>query len=106
MCMGFKEKANFATALSVVRWEPLYMLQMCEEIYIYYKTIISELMERCFPNKSVTRHTGDKPWITDQFRLLIRKRQRAYIMSGDMVTYRPLRNQVNRAAVRLEYKFY
>ena len=27
-------------------------------------------------------------------------------MSGDMVTYRPLRNQVNRAAVRLEYEFY
>ena len=76
--MGFKEKANFATALSVVRWEPLYMLQTCEEMYIYYKTIISELMERCFPNKSATRHTGNKPWTTDQFRLLIRKRQRAY----------------------------
>ena len=39
----------------------------------------------------VTRHTGDKPWITDGYRLLIRKRQRAH-MRGDIIEARSLRN--------------
>ena len=33
-------------------------------------------------NKTVTRHSGDKPWVTDLFRSLVRKRQRAH-MQGD-----------------------
>ena len=53
----------------------------------------------------VTRHTGDKPWITDGYRLLIRKRQRAH-MRGDMVEARSLRNQVNRATAKLIFEFY
>ena len=50
-----------------------------------------------FPYKSVTRHTADKPWVTDYFRHLIRQRQRA-IMSGDLDEARRLRNLVNRTA--------
>ena len=53
----------------------------------------------------VTRHTGDKPWITDGYRLLIRKRQRAHVR-GDMVEARSLRNQVNRATAKLKFEFY
>ena len=45
--------------------------------YLYHQTIINNLMEHCFPITTVTRHTADKPWITDLFRNLIRKRQRA-----------------------------
>ena len=52
-------------------------------------------MEHCFPIKTVIRHTADKPWITDIFRNLIRKRQRAY-KSGNRDEYRVLRNMVNR----------
>ena len=62
-------------------------------------------MKICFPSKCVTRHTADKPWITDSFRLLIRKRQKAY-MCGDLQQYRVLRNKVNRVAVKLKFDFY
>ena len=104
-CMGVNEKENFASALSKIRWEPLYRRRSCEEKYVYYHTIIAELMKMCFPSKCVTRHTADKPWITDSFRLLIRKRQKAY-MCGDLQQYRVLRNKVNRVAVKLKFDFY
>ena len=59
-------------------------------------------MEHCFPIKTVTRHTADKPWITDLFRNLIRKRQRAY-KSGNRDEYRVLRNMVNREFTKLKF---
>ena len=44
----------------------------------------------------------DKPWVTDWFRDLVRKRQRAH-MSGDLNQAKILRNKVNRAASKLKY---
>ena len=72
---------------------------------MYYQTLIDKLIETCFPSKVVTRHSGDKPWITDGYRLLIRKRQRAH-MRGDIVKARSLRNGVNRATAKLKFEFY
>ena len=72
---------------------------------MYYQTVINKLNEICFPSKAVTRHTGDKPWITDGYRLLIRKRKRAH-MRGDIDEARSLRNQVNRATAKLKFEFY
>ena len=99
--MGAKEKATFELALSLIKWEPLYRLDSCNEKYVYYQTVIDKLLEICLPSKVATRHTGDKPWITDGYRLLIRKRQRAH-MRGDM----SLRTQVNRTTAKLEFEFY
>ena len=104
-CMGPKEKETFAMALSAIKWEPLYILETCEEQYAYYQTIIDKLMQMCFPTKVVSRHTSDKPWITDSFRTLVRKRQRAH-MSGDIDQARILRNKVNHTASKLRHAFY
>ena len=57
------------------------------------------------PAKVVSRQTGEKPLITDGYRLLIRKRQHAH-MRGNMVEARSLRNQVNRATAKPKFKFY
>ena len=103
--MGVNEKANFSKALSSIRWEPLFLLHTCEEKYNYYKDVVISLMDKCFTNKVVTRHTADKPWVTDYFRCLIRKRQRAF-MSGDQCEYKALRNETNRASARLKLEFY
>ena len=75
-------------------------MRSCEEQFTFYQTVIDQLMCRCFPNKVVTRHSADKPWVTDGFRALVRKRQRAH-MCGDITQARLFRNKVNRAAVRL-----
>ena len=104
-CMGPSEKAAFAMGVASIRWEPLFRLTTCEEKYSYYQTIVNSLMEHCFPIKTVTRHVADKPWITDMFRNLIRKRQRAY-KSGNRDEYRVLRNMVNRESTKLKFEFY
>ena len=103
--IGINEKDNFSKALSSVRWEPLFLLHTCEEKYNYYKDVVITLMDKCFTNKVVTRHTADKPWVTDYFRCLIRKRQRAF-MSGDQCEYKALRNETNRALARQKLEFY
>ena len=107
--MGTKEKATFELALlaldSLIKWEPLYRLESCNDNYVYYQTAIDKLIDLCIPSKVVTRHTCDKPWITDGYRLLIRKRQRAH-MRGDIIEARSLRNQVNRATAKLKFEFY
>ena len=61
-------------------------------------------MNKCFPYKFVLRHTTDKPWITDNFRSLVR-RQRAP-MSGDLRQFQKMRNMVNRAAPKLRHDFF
>ena len=63
--MGAKEKATFELALSLIKWEPLYRLDSCNEQYVYYQTVIDKLIEIWFLSKVVTRHTGDQPLITD-----------------------------------------
>ena len=62
---GAQEKETFELALSLITWEPLYRLDSCNEKHVYYQTVIDKLIEICFPSKVVTRHTGDKPCITD-----------------------------------------
>ena len=77
------EWAAFSSALTHVRWEQLYALASCEEQFNFFQGTMAELLLTYFPYKTVTRHTADKPWITDYFRQLIRQPQRAR-MSGDM----------------------
>ena len=38
--MCTKEKATFEFALSLIKWEPLYRLDSCNEKYVYYQTVI------------------------------------------------------------------
>ena len=65
--MGSKEKATFELALSLIKWEPLYRLDSCNETHVYYQTLIDKPIEICFPSKVVTCHTSDKPWNTDGY---------------------------------------
>ena len=67
---------------------------------IIIRMFVISLMDKLFTNKVVTRHTADKPWVTDYFRCLIRKRQRAF-MRGDKCEYKVLRNEVNNASAVL-----
>ena len=103
--MGAKEKATFQLALSLIKWEPLHRLDSRNATYVYYQTVIDKVIAICVSSNVVTRHTSDKPWITDGYRLLIRKRQRAH-MRGDIGEARSLRNQVNRATVKLNVELY
>lgn len=103
--MGQNEKTMFCYELSNIQWEPLYHLVSYEDKVTYFSDILSILLDKHFPPKTVVRHTKDKPWITDYFKSLISKRQFAYL-NGDMDTYKKLRNKVNRLSKKLESNFY
>ena len=103
--MGATERMTFASALCRVRWEYMYAMDSCEQQFQFFQETMTEIIDTCFPLKTVTRHSSDKPWVTDRFRHLIRQRQRSR-MSGDLAEARRLRNLVNRAAPQLRRQFY
>ena len=73
---------------------------------MYYQDILSGLIDTCFLVKVVTRHSSDKPWVTDRFRDLVRARERARMRDKTSPEAHILRNKVNRMAHRLRSNFY
>ena len=66
---------------------------------------MTELIDSCFPLKEVTYHTKDKPWVNEQFKDLVTRRQQA-LLSGNRATYNRLRNNINRLSKKLKPRFY
>ena len=66
---------------------------------------MTNLIDTYFPMKTTTTHTKDKPWVTPEYKNLIRKRQRAKLR-GDTTAYKSMRNRINRQTNRLRSKFY
>lgn len=99
------EKALFAHEIQEIRWEPLYHMKTCEEQFNFFHKIITDLINRWFPLKCIKRHTGDKPWITPQFKELIHLRQKSF-MQNNQEKYRHYRNRVIRSSKVLRKNFY
>ena len=66
---------------------------------------MTNLIDSHFPVKEITTHTKDKPWITPEYKNMIKKRQYAK-HKGDTETYNKLRNRINRQTTRLRSRFY
>ena len=66
---------------------------------------ITVSLDNIIPTVQSRAHHNDSPWITPEFKTLIAKRQQAF-MSGDMDSYRHLRNGVNQERKALREKFF
>ena len=64
----------------------------------FYSTV-HKAMDRHFPTKVVKLHSTDKPWVTPEIKLLIKKRQKAFAKK-DMALWRSLRNRTARVIDR------
>ena len=106
--MGSNERMNertmFTSSLPHAIWEYMYTLPTCEEQFNIFQETMYYLLGTCFPYKTLSGHSTDKPWITDGFLHLIRQQQRARI-SGDMEQARRLSNLLNRTALNLRHHF-
>ncbi len=103
---GHNEKIMFAYHLQRIKWDELYHIEPCEDKVRILQSTLQDLYDNWFPVTVVTRHDKDKPWVTEHFKSLICRRQRAK-EAGDLVTFRNnLRNQVNRLAPKLKPTFY
>jgi len=69
-----------------------------------YYNVTKSLLEYYLSSRSVIRFSTDKPWITDEFRRLIRQRQ--YAWTHNKSEYNRLGNAVNRLSIKLRERFY
>jgi len=77
----------------------------CDEKTNLLETIISTGMDILTPVKTKIVITNEPRWINNELKALIRKRQQAY-SRGDLDTFRPLRNRVNRMRKTCRTKYY
>jgi len=98
-------KTLLAHAFRHFNWSTLYRMESCDEMLAYFYEVATVLMDYYLPKCPFKRHTSDKPWVTDKFRQLIRRRQHAY-QTRDVTNYRRLRNTVQRLARQLRSQYY
>jgi len=98
-------KNLLARELVSINWLPLYRMQSVESMTSYFYKTVLNLLNEYLPERVVMRHTTNKPWVTDEFCRLIRRRQHAWT-NNNIQEYKKLRNQVTRLSYKLRRKFY
>ena len=98
-------KAQLARTLADFDWSSLNSMASTQEMTTYFYDVTTSMLDHFLPTHVTVRHSTDKPWITDEFRRLIRKRQHAWT-NNDTVAYKRLRNSVNRLSNKLRKRFY
>ena len=98
-------KNLLAHALVNFDWQMLEDIDNIDMKVEYFSNCINTLIDMFLPVRMVARHVNDKPWVTDEFRRLIRCRQYAWT-TGNYTKYNRLRNQVNRLSKQLRRQYY
>ena len=98
-------KNLLAHALFNLNWNMLEAIDDIDSKVAYFNSCVTALLDFYLPVHVEKRRADNKPWITDQFRQLIRRRQYAWT-SGNRSLYNQLRNQVIRLSKRLRKQFY
>lgn len=104
-CWDSNSKVLLANALKTTNWSSLYSMESVQDMTDYFYNTVKTLFDAYAPVCYVKRHSTDKPWVTDKFRLQIRQRQFAF-RTGDMVKFKKLRNAVQRLAKKLRSQYY
>ena len=102
---GPLQKDAFLTALSEIRWEPLYRADSYEDQFNMFQSTIADLMDTHLPVRQKRHCSNDHACVTDQFRDLVQRRQRA-LLSGSLALYSFYRSRVNRASKYLRRAHY
>lgn len=98
-------KNLLARELTSINWLPLYRMQSVESMTSYLYSTVLNLLNKYLPERVTLRHTSNKPWVTDEFCRLIRRRQHAW-SNNNIQEYKKLRNQVSRLSYKLRRQFY
>ena len=71
-------KTAFGKWLAEYNWSTLYRTDTCEDKLDIFMKVINTGLDCFFPCKSIKLHANDKPWVTPEFKELIKDRQKAY----------------------------
>ena len=77
----------------------------CDDKAKTFEMIINNGLDAIAPIREKVIITNESPWGSSSFKKLIRNRQKAFTQ-GDLMTFRKLRNQVNRERKKLRAKYY
>lgn len=69
------------------------------------QNVLDQAYHQHFPLVVRKRSANDKPWINDKIKADIQNRQQAF-ERGDLASFRSIRNQIQRAIVKLKSTFY
>ena len=84
---------------------PGYKMESCEEQFCFFQSTLSNLINTHLPQKTITKFINDKPWVTEEYKMLIKTRQCAFL-EGNINIYKQYRNKVNRMGKNLRRKLY
>ena len=98
--------ASVGRFLLQVPWSDLLSCHQSSETKLQILTdIINYGLDTIMPERSVKIHESDQPWMNNQLKALILRRQKA-LASGNMVLFKILRNKVNRECKRCRRVYY
>ncbi len=103
-CTGANEKAMLLLALRNAQWGDLYRAASCQQQYAIFEDKLRTLIDTHMPSKLTKRCSNDKPWVTDEFRILINRRKAAFRINS--VAYSCLRNKANRMRKSLRKTYF
>ena len=99
-----ENRTKLKQAIINIDWSDLFRANSCEEKFNIFQKTLNELIDYHLPIHKVKRNSNDLPWVTDNFRNLIKKRQ-FYFHSGNNSMYCFYRNKVNRARKKLKSEY-
>ena len=98
-------KILLAHALKNFNWCSLYRMDFCDDMLTYFTDVLTAMLDCYMPLCPFKHHSSEKPWVSDSFRQLIRRRQFAF-RSGNVAQYKKLQNATQRAAKQLRQQYY
>ena len=98
-------KQMLGNFLNQIDWHLIDRLTSCSEKNDLFTGIISTGLNYIMPEKGVIFHRNDPPWITEDFKRVIKHRQRAF-SSGNSIAFKFYRNKANRMRKSCRAKYY
>jgi len=98
-------KSQLARDLMAFDWSAIEDMQSVDSMTSYFYDVTTTMLNHYLPLREITRYSTDKPWVTEEFRRLVRKRQYAWT-HNNRTEYNRLRNAVNRLSSKLRRRFY
>ena len=92
-----------AYELYKVPWHHMYQLDDCQMQSDFYSHLYS-ILDHLAPLLKIKFSETDRPWITTYFKVLIARRQHAFI-TKNVVLYKVLRNRINRIRKSLRKQY-
>jgi len=83
-----------------------FLAKSCKQMVHHFYSVITNLLDYHMPVVRTSVNNLNKPWVTERFQQLVRRRQRAFFTSKPSPLYCKLWNKVNCTAASLHKKYY